>query len=101
MIFIGYETGSKAYRFFDPEGKKLVISREAVFEEDRPWDWSASGSSQDNVQEPLIVEYPMKLDGGTGQSSAPAEKIPESSAAAEMAVERTDGGAPRVGIKTR
>jgi hypothetical protein len=101
MIFIGYETGSKAYRFFDPEGKKLVISCEAVFEEDRPWDWSASGSSQDNFQEPLIVEYPMKLDGGTGQSSAPAEKNPESSAAAEMAVERTDGGAPRVGIKTR
>jgi transposase InsO family protein len=55
MIFIGYETGSKAYRFFDPEGKKLVISCEAVFEEDRPWDWSASGSSHDNVQEPLIV----------------------------------------------
>jgi hypothetical protein len=100
MIFIRYKTGSKAYRFFDPEGKKLVISREAVFEEDGPWDWSASGSSQDNVQEPLIVQYPMKLDGGTGQSSAPAEKIPESSAMAEMAMERIDGGAPRMGIKT-
>lgn len=38
MVFIGYEQGSKAYHFYDPETRKLVVSRDAVFEEDRCWD---------------------------------------------------------------
>ena len=42
MVFIGYETGSKAYRMFDPETRKLVVTRDAVFEEYRCWDWCSS-----------------------------------------------------------
>jgi hypothetical protein len=30
-IFIGYSKGSIGYRFYDPENKKLVESRKAVF----------------------------------------------------------------------
>lgn len=45
MVFIGYEPGSKAYWMYDPEGKKLVVSRDAVFEEGRCWDWGPQSSS--------------------------------------------------------
>jgi hypothetical protein len=38
MVFIGYESGSKAYRMYNLETRKLVVSRDAIFEEDRPWD---------------------------------------------------------------
>jgi hypothetical protein len=31
MVFIGYESGTKGYRFFDPSTKKLVISRDVIF----------------------------------------------------------------------
>jgi len=33
MIFVGYEHGSKAYRFFDPSTERVEISRDAVFDE--------------------------------------------------------------------
>jgi hypothetical protein len=40
MVFIGYEPGSKAYRFFNPRTKRVCISRDSVFMEEHPWDWS-------------------------------------------------------------
>ena len=49
MVFIGYEPNSKAYRLFDPRTKKLCVSRDVVFEEDRCWEWTPGdivGSSE-------------------------------------------------------
>lgn len=42
MVFIGYESGSKAYRTYDPVAKRVCVTHDIVFEEERPWDWSAS-----------------------------------------------------------
>jgi transposase InsO family protein len=33
MVFIGYETGSKAYRLFDPSTRRVHVSRDVVFDE--------------------------------------------------------------------
>lgn len=33
MVFVGYEVGSKAYRFYDPSTQKIHVSRDASFEE--------------------------------------------------------------------
>jgi hypothetical protein len=33
MVFIGYETGSKAYRLFDPSTRRVHVSRDIVFDE--------------------------------------------------------------------
>ena len=40
MIFIGYELGTKAYKCFDPVNSKVIISRDAIFEENEKWTWS-------------------------------------------------------------
>ena len=66
MVFICYETGSKAYRMCNPESKKLVASRDAVFEEDRCWDWSLSGSVGSSDGSSFVVSYPEQIvcDGG-------------------------------------
>ena len=45
MIFIGYELGSKAYCCFDPVNSKVVIGRDAIFEENEKWTWSTQGES--------------------------------------------------------
>ena len=39
MVFIGYErnSGTKAYRFYDPHTKRLRVSRDVVFEEKLAW----------------------------------------------------------------
>jgi hypothetical protein len=38
VVFIGYEEGSKAWKFYDPDTKRVHVSRNAVFEEDHRWD---------------------------------------------------------------
>jgi hypothetical protein len=40
MVFIGYESGTKGYRLYDPVAKKLHISRDVIFEENRAWRWN-------------------------------------------------------------
>ena len=37
-IFIGYDEPSKAYRLFNPITKKVIVSRDVVFKEDKSWD---------------------------------------------------------------
>ena len=40
MVFIGYEVGTKAYRYFDLVNASLHTSRDVVFEEGAKWNWS-------------------------------------------------------------
>nr|KYP36117.1 Retrovirus-related Pol polyprotein from transposon TNT 1-94 [Cajanus cajan] len=41
-IFIGYDEKSKAYKLFDPDNKKVVVSRDVHVEETKQWCWSNS-----------------------------------------------------------
>ncbi|CAL9005605.1 unnamed protein product, partial [Prunus brigantina] len=41
-VLLGVSEESKAYRLYDPVAKKVVISRDVVFEEDKSWDWDRS-----------------------------------------------------------
>ena len=45
MVFVGYESGTKGYRVYDPVAKKLHISRDVIFEESRAWDWNAEAQT--------------------------------------------------------
>jgi hypothetical protein len=83
MVFIGYATGSKAYRMFDPVSRKVVVTRDAVFEEKRCWDWSTSSPDGTDVEEPLVVSYTFAPE--RERTEATAEKSAESAAAAATA----------------
>lgn len=39
---MGVSEESKAYRLYDPIAKKIVISRDVVFEDDKSWSWDMS-----------------------------------------------------------
>lgn len=41
-VLLGVSEESKAYRLYDPILKKVVISRDVVFEEDNKWNWDDS-----------------------------------------------------------
>ena len=58
MVFIGYEVGTKAYRYFNPVNTSVHISRDVVFEEGAKWDWSnhAKSFSTLNFTPGLCVE---------------------------------------------
>lgn len=39
LIHLGTEPGSKAYRLMDPINRRIVVSRDVVFDEDKTWKW--------------------------------------------------------------
>lgn len=39
-IFIGYSSLSKAYRIFQPQSGKIIVSRDVQFLKDEQWDWN-------------------------------------------------------------
>jgi hypothetical protein len=41
MVYFGVEEGSKAHRLYNPHTKKIVVSRDVIFEEVVCWQWSA------------------------------------------------------------
>ena len=41
-VFLGVSEESKAYRLYDPTARKIVVSRDVVFEEDKSWSWDRS-----------------------------------------------------------
>jgi hypothetical protein len=61
MVYLGVEEGSKAHRMFDPVNKKVVVSRDVIFEESVQWKWgSVSGESEQNefiVEDEAFVSY--------------------------------------------
>ena len=47
LIHLGKEPGSIAYRLLDPETKRIVVSRDVVFDESKGWEWKHSKESAD------------------------------------------------------
>ena len=41
MILVGYHS-PRGYKLFDPENKKIVISRDVIIDEFKEWDWTAN-----------------------------------------------------------
>ena len=46
-IFMGYGSISKAYKVYQPQTGKMIISRDVHFIEDEQWDWKDSKSSKE------------------------------------------------------
>lgn len=63
MIFVGYEGGSKAWRFYDPNGKRVTVSRDVVFDEAAEWQWNErDGDNMYHDPEPFVIERTVEGD---------------------------------------
>ncbi|CAL8989009.1 unnamed protein product, partial [Prunus brigantina] len=48
-VFVGYATCEKGYRVFDPITRKLLLSRDVVFDEGATWNWKEVAENQVQV----------------------------------------------------
>jgi hypothetical protein len=79
MIFICYESGSKAYRAYDPITKRVHVTRDVVFDEQAQWDWGlgsdngkpGSGDDVFTVEYDTTGHVPPTMDG---TDEAPTEE---------------------------
>ena len=49
LVHLGTEPGSKAYRLLDPQTKKIVVSRDVVFDETKGWNWRHVDTEKNRV----------------------------------------------------
>lgn len=73
-IFVGYEPGSKAYRLYDPEARRVHISRDVVFQEQEEWRW---GEEQRTAANDFTVEH---MEPPTVTTTTTATSMREASA---------------------
>lgn len=49
LVHLGTEPGSKAYRLFDPQSQKIIVSRDVIFDEAKGWNWKQSITEKNQV----------------------------------------------------
>ena len=62
-ILLGVSDESKGYHFFDPKTKRIVVSKDVVFEEQKSWDWGP------NYKEQIEAELVWGDDGFSSDES--------------------------------
>lgn len=91
LVHLGTEPGSKAYRLYDPQTRRVVVSRDVVFDESKGWNWSSDETeeqSMGNFEVTLgtfgnhgiddhIASYDEQkyLEQGTNDETVPSENI--------------------------
>ncbi|KAM0961159.1 hypothetical protein ACFX13_020902 [Malus domestica] len=55
-VFVGYATCEKGYRVFDPISKKLILSRDIVFDEEAVWNWEVNSEQPISTTENLVYD---------------------------------------------
>ena len=59
LVHLGTEPGSKAYRLLDPTQQRIIVSRDVVFDENKPWKWNKS-EVREETEEPGMFKVPLK-----------------------------------------
>jgi len=67
MVYLGLEEGSKAHRMFDPQTRRIVVSRDVVFEEGQKWCWDTTEASVFSENREEDGQY---CTGGFGHAGA-------------------------------
>lgn len=49
-VFLGYNGESKAFKMYDPVEKRIHISRDVIFEEDKKWIWKENHSNEQDFE---------------------------------------------------
>lgn len=60
VIFIGYSPNSKGHKFYDPSSKKVIINRDAIFNEQLMGGAWSTEDVEDN--ESLLSAFPFLFD---------------------------------------
>jgi hypothetical protein len=92
MIFVGYESGSKAYHAYDPITKRVHVTRDVVFDEQAQWDWGSGGDDdkQGGGDHVFTVEYTTTGPAAPmadRANEAPTEDSPLPAGAGDMEVD--------------
>jgi hypothetical protein len=92
MIYVGYESSSKAYRAYDPITKHVHVTHDVVFDEQAQWDWGSGGDDgkPGGGDDVFTVEYTTTGPAAPmadGADEAPTEESPLPAGAGDTEVD--------------
>lgn len=76
LVHLGTEPGSKAYRLFDPDTKRIIVSRDVHFMEGKEWNWSKTEKTE--YSNPGEFEVSLESLGEIGEENTLEEEEVES-----------------------
>jgi hypothetical protein len=83
-VFIGISEESTVYRLYNPITKKIIISRDVLFDEENTWDWSSTKQQQSlidleevggEIKQPL--QSPLESQEPESQLQLPSQSLGE------------------------
>ena len=77
VIFLGYSENSKGYRFYDPTSQKIIINRDAIFDEKSMGGTWSSDVSDD--PQSLLTAFPFLNDGSCDSTPSSQQQMSSSS----------------------
>lgn len=97
-VHLGIEAGSKAYRLYNPTSKRVIVSRDVVFDEKARWNWKGEGKQVQTEPGMFHMTWGNTDDTGSGPFVVGAisediadESSEEEETNAEPAVEEEEG----------
>lgn len=60
LVHLGTEPGSKAYRLYDPMSRKIIVSRDVIFDENKMGNWKRSTEHIKKLSPLLLVNLEIK-----------------------------------------
>lgn len=57
-IFVGYSSNKKGYRVYDPIAKKVLVSRDVKFDEEKVWNWNSAEANMFEIDQLDLVAEP-------------------------------------------
>jgi hypothetical protein len=67
-IHLGVSDESKAYKLYDPIKKKILISRDVVFEENKSWKWNSDGDNKESHEADTVNTEVNNDDDNTNEA---------------------------------
>ena len=100
-VLFGLSVESKGYKLFDPTSKRMTLSRDVIFEEDKKWDWDAT--YEESIQVDLEWENEeAQDDAGRENAEEVAGQEPEAEDGDNEIVENPNtGSSPMATATTR
>lgn len=65
LVHLGIEPGSKAYRLYNPNTKRIVVSRDVIFDEKEAWNWKGADEEENNSGN-FHMKWGTTIDEGHG-----------------------------------
>jgi hypothetical protein len=53
-IFVGYSSSSKAYKVYQPQTGKIIVSRDVFFNEEEKWNWEQTKKASTSKQKSIL-----------------------------------------------